>query len=37
MLPDLVNGRLEFAPAWLSGRIKIHASVRDLIRLRALL
>lgn len=33
----LTEGRLSFAPAWASGRIKLHAGVRDLLRLRKLL
>ncbi|MFI9052754.1 sterol-binding protein [Streptomyces sp. NPDC053427] len=33
----LVDGRLNFARAWGSGRIKLEASLRDLLRLRTLL
>ena len=33
----LTEGRLHFASAWASGRIKLHAGVRDLLRLRKLL
>jgi hypothetical protein len=33
----LTEGRLNFASAWASGRIKLHAGVRDLLRLRKLL
>jgi hypothetical protein len=33
----LTEGRLSFGPAWASGRIKLHAGVRDLFRLRKLL
>jgi hypothetical protein len=33
----LTDGRLSFGPAWASGRIKLHAGVRDLLRLRKLL
>ena len=32
----LVAGTLKLAPAWTSGRVKIEAGVRDLLRLRAL-
>jgi hypothetical protein len=33
----LVDGRLNFARAWSSGRLKVDASVFDLLKLRALL
>jgi SCP-2 sterol transfer family protein len=33
----LVDGRLSFAKAWASGRLKVDASVFDLIKLRNLL
>ncbi|MQA88259.1 MAG: hypothetical protein GEV03_27470 [Streptosporangiales bacterium] len=33
----LVDGRLSFAGAWATGRMKIEASVMDLLRLRRLL
>ena len=33
----LTEGRLNFASAWASGRIKLHAGVRDVLRLRKLL
>ncbi len=36
-LVALVDGRLNFATAWASGRLKIDASVFDLIKLRGLL
>jgi hypothetical protein len=36
-LIDLVDGRLAFATAWTSGRLKISASLRDLLRVRSLL
>jgi hypothetical protein len=36
-LLELVNGSLHFGRAWASGRIKIHASVFDLLKLRSLL
>jgi hypothetical protein len=33
----LVDGRLGFATAWTTGRLKINASIRDLLRVRSLL
>jgi hypothetical protein len=36
-LVDLVDGRLAFAHAWASGRVKLDASIRDLLRLRSLM
>lgn len=36
-LLDLVAGNLHFAKAWASGRVKLDAGFRDLLRLRALL
>ncbi|MER5969955.1 sterol-binding protein [Streptomyces sp. NPDC002055] len=36
-LVALVDGRLNFAKAWGSGRIKFEAGLRDLLRLRSLL
>jgi hypothetical protein len=33
----LVDGRLNFAKAWASGRLKVDASVVDLLKLRSLL
>jgi hypothetical protein len=36
-LIDLTDGRLDFGKAWLSGRIKIEAGVRDLLKLRSML
>jgi hypothetical protein len=33
----LVDGRLNFAKAWASGRLKVDANVFDLLKLRALL
>ena len=36
-LVDLTEGRLNFPRAWASGRIKLDASLRDLLRLRSLL
>ena len=35
-LVDMVEGRLPFVHAWATGRIRLDASVRDLLRLRAL-
>lgn len=36
-LVALVNGELNFAKAWGSGRVKLEASLRDLFQLRKLL
>lgn len=36
-LVELVNGRLHFGKAWASGRVKVNASVFDLLKLRSLL
>jgi len=36
-LVSLTDGHLNFAQAWLSGRIKVEAGVRDLLKLRAML
>ncbi|SFK67245.1 Alkyl sulfatase C-terminal [Geodermatophilus ruber] len=36
-LVALTEGRLSFGPAWASGRVKLEAGLRDLLRLRALL
>jgi len=36
-LIELVDGRLPFAQAWSKGRVKVEASIRDLLRLRSLL
>ncbi|GAA2498936.1 SCP2 sterol-binding domain-containing protein [Streptomyces sp. NPDC059506] len=33
----LVDGELHFAKAWASGRVKVEAGFRDLLRLRSLL
>jgi hypothetical protein len=33
-LPALVDGRLNFLQAWTSGRIKVSASLSDLLKLR---
>ncbi|MET8859683.1 MULTISPECIES: SCP2 sterol-binding domain-containing protein [unclassified Streptomyces] len=36
-LVAMVNGELNFAKAWGSGRVKLEAGLRDLLRLRTLL
>ncbi|MEV1022755.1 SCP2 sterol-binding domain-containing protein [Streptomyces sp. NPDC050264] len=36
-LVAMVNGRLNFAKAWATGRVGLEASFRDLLRLRTLL
>ncbi|MEU9116183.1 sterol-binding protein [Streptomyces sp. NPDC048483] len=36
-LVAMVDGRLNFARAWGSGRVKLEAGLRDLLRLRTLL
>lgn len=36
-LVALVDGRLDFARSWASGRVKVKASVLDLVKLRKLL
>ncbi|GHG31641.1 MULTISPECIES: SCP2 sterol-binding domain-containing protein [Streptomyces] len=36
-LVAMVNGRLNFAKAWASGRVRLEAGFRDLLRLRSLL
>ncbi|MFI8964117.1 SCP2 sterol-binding domain-containing protein [Streptomyces sp. NPDC053493] len=36
-LVSMVDGRLNFAKAWASGRVGLEAGVRDLLRLRSLL
>ncbi|MFF5976401.1 SCP2 sterol-binding domain-containing protein [Streptomyces sp. NPDC012769] len=36
-LVALVDGRLNFAKAWASGRVSLEAGFRDLLRLRSLL
>lgn len=36
-LLSLVGGELHFAKAWAAGRVKVHASLRDVLRLRSLL
>ncbi|MGY1717823.1 MULTISPECIES: sterol-binding protein [unclassified Blastococcus] len=35
-LVALTDGRLSFGPAWASGRVKLEAGLRDLLRLRKL-
>ncbi|WP_190129417.1 sterol-binding protein [Streptomyces mashuensis] len=36
-LVALVDGRLDFARAWASGRVRLKASLRDVLRLRSIL
>ncbi|MET9294573.1 sterol-binding protein [Streptomyces sp. NPDC003077] len=36
-LVALVDGRLHFAAAWATGRVRLEAGLRDLLRLRTLL
>jgi hypothetical protein len=36
-LVALTEGKLSFAPAWASGRVKFEAGLRDILRLRSLL
>ena len=36
-LMSLAAGELSLGPAWLSGRIKVQASIADLLRLRTML
>ncbi|GAA2806945.1 SCP2 sterol-binding domain-containing protein [Kitasatospora sp. CM 4170] len=36
-LVAMVDGRLNFASAWATGRVKLEAGFRDLLRLRTLL
>lgn len=36
-LVAMTNGELHFAHAWATGRVRLDASLRDLLRLRALL
>lgn len=36
-LVDLSSGKLAFGPAWSSGRLKVEASMLDLLKLRSLL
>jgi hypothetical protein len=36
-LVALTEGRLSFGPAWASGRVKLEAGLRDLLRLRKML
>ncbi len=36
-LVALTSGELSFAKAWLAGRVKVDATVRDLLRLRSML
>ena len=36
-LVALTDGRLHFGKAWASGRVKLEAGLRDLLRLRKIL
>ena len=36
-LVALTDGQLSFAPAWATGRVKLEAGLRDLLRLRKML
>jgi hypothetical protein len=36
-LVALTDGRLQFGPAWATGRVRLEAGLRDLLRLRKLL
>ncbi len=36
-LVALTDGRLNFGQAWLAGRVKVEAGVRDLLKLRSML
>lgn len=36
-LVDLVEGRLSFASAWATGKIRVHARLRDILELRKFL
>jgi hypothetical protein len=36
-LVALTDGQLSFGPAWASGRVKLEAGLRDLLRLRKML
>jgi len=36
-LVDLIEGRLSFLSAFISGKVKVDASIMDMLRLRALL
>jgi hypothetical protein len=36
-LVALTDGHLSFGPAWASGRVKLEAGLRDMLRLRSLL
>lgn len=36
-LVDLVEGRLNFAHAWATGRVRLDASLRDLLKLRSIM
>ena len=36
-LVEMVDGQLHFGQAWASGRVKLEAGLRDMLRLRSLL
>ena len=36
-LVAMTDGELGFGPAWLSGKVKVEAGVRDLLKLRSML
>lgn len=36
-LVSLTNGELDFGRAWLAGRVKVEAGVRDMLKLRSML
>ena len=36
-LVALTDGKLQFGPAWATGRVKLEAGLRDLLRLRKIL
>jgi hypothetical protein len=36
-LVALTDGRLQFGPAWATGRVRLEAGLRDLLRLRKIL
>ncbi|MFZ1653726.1 MAG: hypothetical protein WBB44_08490 [Candidatus Nanopelagicales bacterium] len=36
-LVEMTDGNLKFAHAWATGRVRLDASIRDLLRLRSLL
>jgi hypothetical protein len=36
-LVAITEGRLAFGPAWASGRVRMEAGLRDMLRLRSML